>query len=501
MSECNKFISLPFEWNDIVDYNHIECPLELLNSPVKSLVSILGSCNGLVLMRIEERSVYPKQAFYYLWNPCTKDYIQLPKPPSFTSLNNCGLFLMYKAYGFGYDSTADDYKVIKINSHHKLNVKREVGEQCLVYFNIEDEEWVVMPIDLSLSHKGHVDIGMIFPTNVPDKSHEGRFIGDNVVLQQSSGTDDRLTLIHLHGGGGYTLEVDICYCRGHLKKQSLYIWNPCTKDYMKLPKPPYFTSFINRKLDDVQKIFGFGYDSTADAYKNKYNGGSMSKVHGFPTRMRDEYCVALLFISSYNILLRKSSCTDFDNLAAHHTLRGADSTPHSFVHEVLQGRQDDYMIRNTDDNCKMIHYKAYGFVTILPRRTTSGGVFAVGDGDVNWIGFNYDKVEERSLVYFNIESEEWGEMPIDPTLTDKDDYKVIMIRTGRDSITYSYTTEGYSQQAELLFEMEHCWYVPQEELSFTKTTRGLKLGRVHAYTLQWLSSLASRLASLTSAVI
>ncbi|KAK9152717.1 hypothetical protein Sjap_000197 [Stephania japonica] len=56
-------------------------------------------------MAIWNRSLVFSKDVLYIWNPYTKDYIQLPELPSFTSLDN-----RYKKYGFRYDSTADDYK-------------------------------------------------------------------------------------------------------------------------------------------------------------------------------------------------------------------------------------------------------------------------------------------------------------------------------------------------------------------------------------------------------
>ncbi|KAK9943834.1 hypothetical protein M0R45_009429 [Rubus argutus] len=66
---------------------------------------IVGSCNGLICLHVKYQ--------FILWNPCTGDYNALPQPPGYhcsclPSSQHCLCF-----QGFGYDSTTDDYKVIR----------------------------------------------------------------------------------------------------------------------------------------------------------------------------------------------------------------------------------------------------------------------------------------------------------------------------------------------------------------------------------------------------
>ncbi|EYU40578.1 hypothetical protein MIMGU_mgv1a025525mg [Erythranthe guttata] len=61
-------------------------------------VRILGSCNGLVLMNIENYH------YLFLWNPCTREIKKI----------RCTRPAFKKVYGLGYDEYADDYKVVCI---------------------------------------------------------------------------------------------------------------------------------------------------------------------------------------------------------------------------------------------------------------------------------------------------------------------------------------------------------------------------------------------------
>ncbi|XP_062027295.1 F-box/kelch-repeat protein At3g06240-like isoform X2 [Rosa rugosa] len=61
----------------------------------------VGSCNGLVCVEVGFEAIM-------LWNPCTRDSKVLPKPPRVINSK-----FTYCFYGFGYDSSSDDYKVIR----------------------------------------------------------------------------------------------------------------------------------------------------------------------------------------------------------------------------------------------------------------------------------------------------------------------------------------------------------------------------------------------------
>ncbi|XP_024178924.2 F-box/kelch-repeat protein At3g06240 [Rosa chinensis] len=65
-------------------------------------IVIVGSCNGLICVILD--FVTEESFTFMLWNPCTGEYQVLPQPPVHAS-REC-------FFGFVYDSTTDDYKVI-----------------------------------------------------------------------------------------------------------------------------------------------------------------------------------------------------------------------------------------------------------------------------------------------------------------------------------------------------------------------------------------------------
>ncbi|KAA8548443.1 hypothetical protein F0562_000127 [Nyssa sinensis] len=75
-----------------------------LDYPMKNphnSVWIVGSCNGLICIAIEEYDIF-------IWNPSTRKSKRLP---------NSGMRMRYGCfmiYGFGYDDSTDDYKVVGI---------------------------------------------------------------------------------------------------------------------------------------------------------------------------------------------------------------------------------------------------------------------------------------------------------------------------------------------------------------------------------------------------
>ncbi|XP_043721153.1 F-box protein CPR1-like [Telopea speciosissima] len=89
----------------------LDCPFK---SPVGFL--ILASCNGLLCLFDDDGvvSYFPKEEVYdtFLWNPSTRTHKKLPFTPVEFPINSDSAHVT--AYGFGYDPTTDDYKVIRV---------------------------------------------------------------------------------------------------------------------------------------------------------------------------------------------------------------------------------------------------------------------------------------------------------------------------------------------------------------------------------------------------
>ncbi|XP_071699984.1 F-box/kelch-repeat protein At3g23880-like [Rutidosis leptorrhynchoides] len=81
-----------------------------LKHPSK-LVWIVGSCNGLLCILVENDTLF-------IWNASTRRSNRLPK---------CGSKLMPRWYGFGYDTLTDDYKIVAISCLLKTEHDTEVN--------------------------------------------------------------------------------------------------------------------------------------------------------------------------------------------------------------------------------------------------------------------------------------------------------------------------------------------------------------------------------------
>ncbi|RAL54472.1 hypothetical protein DM860_001600 [Cuscuta australis] len=98
-----------------------------LSSPYNS-VWVVGSCNGLVCIAIEEKDLF-------IWNPATRKIKNLP---------DAGVELkagFYFIYGFGYDELNDDYKVVGIFSifHSSGSCETEV-----MSYSLRSDSWRII---------------------------------------------------------------------------------------------------------------------------------------------------------------------------------------------------------------------------------------------------------------------------------------------------------------------------------------------------------------------
>nr|XP_008391526.2 F-box protein CPR1-like [Malus domestica] len=99
-----------------------------------SEISILGSCNGAVCIKSTEN------AEIALWNPSIQKFKRIPFTPSVSS----------PQYGFGYDSTNDDYKLVEIE---KISTPYSVDVSKWSWENISNGSW---PYCVTLTYEVHV---------------------------------------------------------------------------------------------------------------------------------------------------------------------------------------------------------------------------------------------------------------------------------------------------------------------------------------------------------
>ncbi|XP_076891860.1 F-box/kelch-repeat protein At3g23880-like [Bidens hawaiensis] len=91
--------------HDVLYDNSINRDLEL-DYPYKHNLNyfwVVGSCNGLLCMAIEKEVLI-------IWNPSTRKSCILPPPTGYRKLE-----IGYVRYGFGYQESTDDYKVVELS--------------------------------------------------------------------------------------------------------------------------------------------------------------------------------------------------------------------------------------------------------------------------------------------------------------------------------------------------------------------------------------------------
>lgn len=132
------------------DYGAPIAPTELdypVMTPNSSLL-IFGSCNGLICLQFDKTNIV-------LWNPCTGESNLLPQATIFDGVHDCGSIF----YGFGYDSKAEDYKVMR------GGFKGEYGsdgyswrlETIIEVFSLKNGSWrstQVSDMDLAIEGQG-----------------------------------------------------------------------------------------------------------------------------------------------------------------------------------------------------------------------------------------------------------------------------------------------------------------------------------------------------------
>ncbi|XP_043693042.1 F-box protein CPR1-like [Telopea speciosissima] len=108
---CNSNLSLIFKYPNLLSMDLDVCEQQKaveLDHPLKSPnngTKVVGSCNGLLCLFNSDKDIC-------LWNPSTKRHQKLPITPIEFPIT----FTLYRyiAYGFGYDPTTEDYKLVRV---------------------------------------------------------------------------------------------------------------------------------------------------------------------------------------------------------------------------------------------------------------------------------------------------------------------------------------------------------------------------------------------------
>ncbi|XP_076891863.1 F-box/kelch-repeat protein At3g23880-like [Bidens hawaiensis] len=109
----------------------------------RDTVAVVGSCNGLVCVAVEGYVLY-------IWNPSTRKSNRLP-PSDYKKK------LGYVPYGFGYQESTDDYKVVEL--YREFNDKREIFVKI---YSLKTGNWKtigVFPHRFSFTCRGNFSNG------------------------------------------------------------------------------------------------------------------------------------------------------------------------------------------------------------------------------------------------------------------------------------------------------------------------------------------------------
>lgn len=116
--------SLP---NDsVIEAFHLDYPM---NKPRQS-VSILGSVNGLICLVIEDNDLF-------LWNPSIRKFKQLPDC-RLRFVNSGNAIPTSVIYGFGYDESNDDYKVVGVLCIERKHIVHHVEVEI---YSLKSDSW------------------------------------------------------------------------------------------------------------------------------------------------------------------------------------------------------------------------------------------------------------------------------------------------------------------------------------------------------------------------
>ncbi|XP_043700373.1 F-box protein CPR1-like [Telopea speciosissima] len=112
---------------------------------VNYATEIVGSCNGLLCLHNTDE----EEEDILLWNPSTKRHHKLPIIPRESPLTH------FNVYGFGYDLTTDDYKVVRVAQPYSKNDYDNFWHSEVNIYSLSTDSWrriEDMPFHINYRH-------------------------------------------------------------------------------------------------------------------------------------------------------------------------------------------------------------------------------------------------------------------------------------------------------------------------------------------------------------
>ncbi|KAI7727254.1 hypothetical protein M8C21_033382 [Ambrosia artemisiifolia] len=105
-----------------------------IRSPPIRWKEIFGSCNGLLLAKDENDTIF-------MINPTTQDLWKVPLCPFAPPPDEEYEEEVYVTYGFGYDSSTDDYKIVSISFWHHHSMQHDSSETFASVYSLRNNSW------------------------------------------------------------------------------------------------------------------------------------------------------------------------------------------------------------------------------------------------------------------------------------------------------------------------------------------------------------------------
>ena len=111
---------LHFDNQDFNEYTRF-VDFHLHDTGYAGIYHVVGTCNGLIFLADDIDGI---ENHFFLWNPCVRKFVELPIPDI-----TCGWY----SVGFGFDSKANDYKVVRFVTLEEEGQKGKSPPEVEVY--------------------------------------------------------------------------------------------------------------------------------------------------------------------------------------------------------------------------------------------------------------------------------------------------------------------------------------------------------------------------------